>query len=111
EAQLDRGGDLVDVLPTGTGCAHEALDQYGFRDRDAFGFEHPRIVASARQGDGNNASALANSASGGASASIRRPSRGCSNDSRRACSSLRRMPSMRNARLWRPSPWLVSPIR
>ena len=59
----------------------------------------------------NSASARANSASGGAFATIRRPSCGCANARRSACSSMRWMPRMRNARLWRPSPWLVSPIR
>ena len=62
-------------------------------------------------GGANNASAFANSPSGSAVATIRRPSSGCANASRSAWSSMRWMPSMRNWRLWRPSPWLVSPMR
>ncbi len=57
----------------------------------------------------NRSSAFWNPASSGARTSTTPPS-GCGKRRRSACSSMRCTPCMRKMRLWRPSPWLVSPI-
>src|SRR5690606_5763315 len=130
EPQLDGGGNLVDVLPAGAAGAHEPLDDLRLRDRQVgtdaeYVDGHGRIVSGRRPAartqppsaaspgrlQPNSAIALRNSPEGGATTVIRRPSRGCGKPSCQACSSIRCTPRMRKARLWRPSPWLVSPMR
>src|SRR5690606_20318107 len=40
ETQLDRGGDLVDVLPARPGRTHESFDQLGLGDADGADLDH-----------------------------------------------------------------------